>query len=177
MRPHPLFDGIPLGPDGWHAYFVHSYHFSVSNRDDLVAETDYGTAVAHHTGRALQITNILRDVDEDASIGRVYLPRELLEKHDVDYSEPTEITAQPGFVAMWRELAEVAHGEFVDAEAAMNLCRKDVMRPARIMKAVYQRNLERMMALPDATLADPKVSKRLVGSKEKLLIAVRHGFF
>ena len=59
----------------------------------------------------------------------------------------------------------------------MNLCRKDVMRPARIMKAVYQRNLERMMELPDASLADPTVSKRLVGSKEKLLIAVRHGFF
>ncbi len=139
--------------------------------------TDYGTAVAHHTGRALQITNILRDVDEDAGIGRVYLPLELLEKHEVDYSEPEKITSQPGYVAMWRELAEIARGEFVDAEEAMNLCRKDVMRPARIMKAVYQRNLERMMALPDATLADPKISKRLVGSKEKLLIAVRHGFF
>lgn len=139
--------------------------------------TDYGTAVAHHTGRALQITNILRDVDEDAGIGRVYLPRELLEKHDVDFSDPVKITAQPGYVAMWRELAEIAHSEFEHAEEAMNSCRKDVMRPARIMKAVYQRNLERMMALPDASLADPKVSKRLVGSKEKLLIAVRHGFF
>ncbi len=139
--------------------------------------TDYGTAVAHHTGRALQITNILRDVDEDAGIGRVYLPRELLEKHEVDYSNPAEITSQPGYVAMWRELAEIARTEFSNAEDAMNLCRKDVMRPARIMKAVYQRNLERMMALSDTTLADPKVSKRLVGSKEKLLIAVRHGFF
>jgi len=139
--------------------------------------TDYGTAVAHHTGRALQITNILRDVDEDAGIGRVYLPQELLEKHGVDYTNPAEITSQPGYVAMWRELAEIARDEFAHAEEAMNLCRKDVMRPARIMKAVYQRNLERMMELPDTTLADPKVSKRLVGSREKLLIAVRHGFF
>jgi len=139
--------------------------------------TDYGTAVAHHTGRALQITNILRDVEEDAGIGRVYLPRELLEKHEVDYSNPVQITSQGGYVAMWRELAEIARDEFSHAEEAMNLCRKDVMRPARIMRAVYQRNLERMMELPDCTLADPKVSKRLVGSKEKLLIAVRHGFF
>lgn len=139
--------------------------------------TDYGTAVAHHTGRALQITNILRDVDEDAGIGRVYLPRELLEKYEVDYSNPVEITSQSGYVAMWRELAEIARDEFSHAEEAMNLCRKDVMRPARIMKAVYQRNLERMTELPDSTLTDPKVSKRLVGSKEKLLIAVRHGFF
>ncbi len=139
--------------------------------------TDYGTAVAHHTGRALQITNILRDVDEDAAVGRVYLPRELLEKHEVDYSNPADITSQAGYVAMWRELAGIARDEFSHAEEAINLCRKDVMRPARIMRAVYQRNLERMMQLPDTTLADPKVSKRLVGSKEKLLIAVRHGFF
>ena len=42
VTPHPLFEGIPLGGDGWHAYFVHSYHFIAGNRDDLVAETGYG---------------------------------------------------------------------------------------------------------------------------------------
>lgn len=139
--------------------------------------SDHGVAVAHHTGRALQITNILRDVDEDAAIGRVYLPRELLEKHDLDWSKPTTITAQKGYVAMWRELAAIARQEYDYAEEAMSLCRKDLMRPARIMKSVYQRNLERMMALSDTALADPSVSKRLVGGKEKLLIALRHGFF
>ena len=139
--------------------------------------SDHGVAVAHHTGRALQITNILRDVDEDAAIGRVYLPRELLEKHGIDWSDPKTISSQPGYVAMWRELAEIARQEYGFADDAMALCRKDVMRPARIMKSVYQRNLERMMALPDAALADPAVSKRLVGGKEKLLIALRHGFF
>src|SRR4029079_18771521 len=39
-----------------------------------VAEDD-GKLLAHHLGRALQLTNILRDLDEDASIGRLYLPR------------------------------------------------------------------------------------------------------
>ena len=139
--------------------------------------SEYGVSVAHHTGRALQITNILRDVDEDAAIGRVYLPRELLEKHGIDWSDPKTISSQPGYVAMWRELAAIARQEYDFADDAMALCRKDVMRPARIMKSVYQRNLERMMALPDAALADPAVSKRLVGGKEKLLIALRHGFF
>ncbi len=139
--------------------------------------SEYGVSVAHHTGRALQITNILRDVDEDAAIGRVYLPRELLEKHGLDWSDPKTISSQPGYVAMWRELAAIARQEYDFADEAMELCRKDVMRPARIMKSVYQRNLERMMALPDAALADPAVSKRLVGGKEKLLIALRHGFF
>ena len=41
-RDHPLFDGIPLGPSGLHAYFVHSYQLTPANRDDLVADTDYG---------------------------------------------------------------------------------------------------------------------------------------
>ena len=39
---------------------------------------DDGVALAHHLGRALQLTNILRDIDEDAAIGRLYLPREAL---------------------------------------------------------------------------------------------------
>lgn len=41
-RPHPLFDGIPLGPRGLHAYFVHSYQLRPADNDDLVAEADYG---------------------------------------------------------------------------------------------------------------------------------------
>jgi glutamine amidotransferase len=42
---HPLLDNIKTGPDGLHAYFVHSYHLNVANRSDLVAEADYGGAV------------------------------------------------------------------------------------------------------------------------------------
>lgn len=41
-RPHPLFEGIPTGPDGLHAYFVHSYHLAAKNPQDVVATTDYG---------------------------------------------------------------------------------------------------------------------------------------
>jgi imidazole glycerol-phosphate synthase subunit HisH len=44
-QPHPLLAGIPLGPQGLHAYFVHSYHLQVADRADLVAEADYGGAV------------------------------------------------------------------------------------------------------------------------------------
>jgi glutamine amidotransferase len=45
VRPHPLFEGLPLGPDGRHAYFVHSYQLNPSSRADLVAEAEYGGAV------------------------------------------------------------------------------------------------------------------------------------
>jgi imidazole glycerol-phosphate synthase subunit HisH len=50
-RPHPLFDGIPLGASGLHAYFVHSYHLRVADRADLVADSDYGGPVTALVGR------------------------------------------------------------------------------------------------------------------------------
>jgi len=50
-RPHPLFDGIPLGAAGLHAYFVHSYHLRVDDPADLVADSDYGGSVTALVGR------------------------------------------------------------------------------------------------------------------------------
>ena len=47
-----------------------------------------GVALAHHLGRALQLTNILRDIDEDAEIGRLYLPREALNAERISITEP-----------------------------------------------------------------------------------------
>jgi imidazole glycerol-phosphate synthase subunit HisH len=44
-RPHKLVDGLPLGPQGLHAYFVHSYELRVAALDDLVADADYGGPV------------------------------------------------------------------------------------------------------------------------------------
>jgi imidazole glycerol-phosphate synthase subunit HisH len=45
VRPHPLLDGLPLGPEGRHTYFVHSYALKPAQRADLVADADYGGAV------------------------------------------------------------------------------------------------------------------------------------
>jgi glutamine amidotransferase len=50
-RRHPLLDGLELGPDGRHAYFVHSYQLKPGNRADLIAEADYGGAVTAIVGR------------------------------------------------------------------------------------------------------------------------------
>jgi glutamine amidotransferase len=50
-RPHPLLDGLTLGPQGRHAYFVHSYQLKPSQRADLVADADYGGAVTAIVGR------------------------------------------------------------------------------------------------------------------------------
>ncbi len=50
-RPHPLFAGIPDGPDGLHAYFVHSYHLATESADTLLATSDYGGQVTACVGR------------------------------------------------------------------------------------------------------------------------------
>ena len=45
INDHALLDGIPLGPDGLHAYFVHSYHFKTTKRENDIVETGYGGPV------------------------------------------------------------------------------------------------------------------------------------
>lgn len=51
VNPHPLLDGIETGPEGLHAYFVHSYHLKATNRAEVVAETNYGGPVTAFVGR------------------------------------------------------------------------------------------------------------------------------
>jgi glutamine amidotransferase len=50
-KPHALLDGIPTGPNGLHAYFVHSFELRPERREDLVAQTDYGGPLTAIVGR------------------------------------------------------------------------------------------------------------------------------
>lgn len=51
LHSHPLFDGIPTGQDGLHAYFVHSYHLAAKHRSDVIATTHYGGTMTAFVGR------------------------------------------------------------------------------------------------------------------------------
>jgi len=51
LQPHPLLEDIPLGPDGLHAYFVHSYELKPTQRRDLIAQADYGGPLTAIVGR------------------------------------------------------------------------------------------------------------------------------
>jgi glutamine amidotransferase len=51
VRPHKLLEGIPIGPQGLHAYFVHSFHLKTAERASLVAQADYGGPVTAIVGR------------------------------------------------------------------------------------------------------------------------------
>jgi phytoene synthase len=92
--------------------------------------------VAHSLGRALQLANILRDLEEDAARGRLYLPREWLEQARVP-PDPLRALAHPGLPAVCERLAAEAHRHFRDASAAMRACDRKAMRPARLMGATY----------------------------------------
>ncbi len=127
--------------------------------------------VADSLGRALQLTNILRDLDEDARRGRLYLPREILERHGVHNADPIAVLRHPALPAACRELAAIAETHFRDSARAMAQCRRRAMRPAAVMGAVYRATLQQLLRGewrdPAARLSLPKPLK--------LWLVLRHG--
>jgi len=108
--------------------------------------SDNGMLVAHHLGRALQMTNILRDLAEDAVRGRLYLPEEFLTKNGITTREASKVVRHPHLAAACRELAQLARQHFREADAAIRMCPAAAMRPARIMRAYYVALLSRLIA-------------------------------
>ena len=129
-------------------------------------------ALALAEGDALQFTNILRDLREDAGRGRLYLPRELLENNGIASRDPAAVLQDPRLPAACRALAVMAEERFAEAERLMSLCGRGPMRPARIMLAVYRRLLTR---LQHQDWCDMSVRVSLPKA-EKLWIALRNGF-
>ncbi len=119
--------------------------------------------VSHHLGRALQLTNILRDLGEDAARGRLYLPEELLARHGVASRVPNDVLRDPRLVSVCRDVALRVRGHFTAADAAMRLCSPAAMRPARIMRAYYGAVFDRIVAddwrHPEQRICLPKWQK------------------
>jgi squalene synthase HpnD len=103
-----------------------------------------GVALAHHLGRALQLTNILRDIDEDASIGRLYLPREALAAAGVKTDEPLAAAADPKLAGACLEVAARAHDHFEKAHSFMAEAPRAAVKAPRLMAAAYGSILDRM---------------------------------
>lgn len=100
-------------------------------------------AVAHSLGRALQLTNILRDIAEDAGRGRLYLPAEWLTEAGVPH-DPALAVASPHLPAVCRRVHAEARRRFQLAHEAMDQCDERAMRPARLMGATYAAILDRI---------------------------------
>jgi len=132
-----------------------------------------GTRLAWALGQALQLTNILRDLKEDAERGRLYLPDELLNKHGIAAREPAAVLAHPALPRVCDELAVLARQRFAEAIAAMRSCDRRKIRPAVVMMHVYRRVLELLIRRGWQRLDAPaKLSKAA-----KIWIALRYGLF
>jgi presqualene diphosphate synthase len=108
-------------------------------------EREAGKALAHHLGRALQLTNILRDLDEDAGVGRLYVSREALAKAGITTNDPKAALRSATLGTACAELVARAREHFAQAEAIMaRLPRKSVRAP-RIMGLVYRAILDRLV--------------------------------
>jgi len=105
-----------------------------------------GLDLAYHLGRALQLTNTLRDLDEDAGIGRLYLPRDYLTTAGITSSDPETVLAQPTLASACTAVAALAAQHFEKADTIMAASPRAVVRAPRIMGEAYKRILKGLIA-------------------------------
>src|SRR5207248_4386947 len=133
--------------------------------------SDAAHQVAESLGRALQLTNILRDLDEDARRGRLYLPREILDRHGIRNTDPVAVLQHPALPAVCREVSAIAEEHFAESKRAMARCSRRAMRPAAVMAALYHATLA---ALLRSEWRDPAARVSL-STPLKLWLVLRHG--
>jgi phytoene synthase len=129
--------------------------------------------LAHHLGRALQLTNILRDLDEDAGIGRLYLPREALRAAGIDGDHPTTALSHPALPQVCDAVVARAREHFREADAIMARNPRRTVRAPRIMGKVYRCLLEGMVA---RGWAAPRTRVQVSGLRLSW-IALQYAFF
>ena len=131
-----------------------------------------GFELAHHLGRALQLTNILRDIYEDAGIGRLYLPREYLFAAGFKSLDPRMVVSDARVDGVCRAVASLAHDHYDKAEAILAKKPRGRIATPRLMGAVYS---EILKATEAQGFAPPR--KRVSLSRGKLVsLLLRVGF-
>jgi phytoene synthase len=133
---------------------------------------DDGILLAHHLGRALQLTNILRDIDEDAGIGRLYLPHEGLLHAGITSTDPQKVTSNPALPKVCAPLVTRARVHFTKADEVMDRNRRRVVRAPRIMSKYYHAILDLLVA---RGFALPRSSVRL-NKAARFAILLRYAF-
>jgi len=131
-----------------------------------------GIQLAHHLGRALQLTNILRDIDEDAALGRLYLPREWLHDAGITETDPLEVASDPRVPNVCAPLVERARMHFTKSDEIMARNPRRVVRAPRIMSKYYGSILRLLIARGFAPPRDPV----RVNKVTKLAIVLRYAF-
>jgi len=131
-----------------------------------------GILLAHHLGRALQLTNILRDIDEDAALGRLYLPREVLLHAGITSDDPAVVAADRALPKVCAGIVARARTHFETADEVMARNSRRVVRAPRIMERYYRAILELLVRRGfDAPRAPVRLNKLA-----KLAIVFRYAF-
>ena len=95
-------------------------------------------------GNALQITNILRDVKEDAQAGRLYIPKEMLEKAGITTTDPLSVVVHPNLAKAREELAKIAAEDYSVSYQLLKNLDKKITRPVLMMANIYKHYFDMM---------------------------------
>jgi squalene synthase HpnD len=135
-------------------------------------EEQDGIALAHHLGRAFQFTNILRDLDEDAALGRLYLPAQALRAAGITTTDPVVVLASPVVGNVCASIVEGARAHFAQADKIMARNPRRCVRAPRIMSEAYRLILDSLVA---RGWSPPRRPIRLPRTR-LLWIIMRHAF-
>jgi presqualene diphosphate synthase len=130
-----------------------------------------GIQLAFAQGQALQLTNILRDIVEDAEQDRLYLPGDLLRSHDIASDDLAALVKHPNLEDICELLANVASRRYAEARELAGQCKRDDVRPAVMMMDVYHQILEKLIRRGWKDISSPVKLSKL----EKMWTLLRHG--
>ena len=119
----------------------------------------------------MQLTNILRDLDEDAEMGRLYVPTEALAGAGITSREPLDVVSDPRIDAACRWMAVRAHEHYRAADAVLRTRPSGRIRSPRLMGAVYAQILREMEAVGWA----PPRHRVKIGRGRLIWIVLRNG--
>lgn len=120
-------------------------------------------------GNALQITNILRDVKEDAQVNRLYIPKEFLKKAGIIIKDPLAVVVDKNLSIAREELAKIASDDFIKAFELIKKLDKKTARPVKAIAYIYKRYFD-IMQNRGWEIISPKPH---VGKFLKLCIALK----
>lgn len=123
-------------------------------------------------GTALQITNILRDVKEDAMADRLYIPKEFLEKAGITSTDPQSVIVDKNLAIAREELAQIAAKNYDEAYRLIKQLDKKTARSVMIIASIYKRYFD-IMQNRGWEVISPKPT---IGKMKKLGLALRAFF-
>lgn len=134
---------------------------------------DLGIKLAYAQGQALQLTNILRDIEEDAARDRLYLPMDLLVSRGIETDDLNAVITDRRLPDVCELLCDIASRRYREARELIDQCQRDQVRPAIMMMEVYSQILDKLSRRGWRDLSQPVHLSKF----EKAWTALRFGLF